>query len=181
MSIKHHRQVIREAVAAQLLNKTDAGDRVFVNRQRTLRKQDLPCLLVYTTTENCDTAYATSTAPRVDRRRLSCVVDIRAERRKGLDDLLDTLAAQVEQAVFADVSFSETVADSLLTSTRLLFSDEGEDCIGSCELTWELEYYTDASPSPDDLPYWDKAGVSINTSGGEDSHQEINVPGGGQS
>ncbi|WP_422460249.1 MULTISPECIES: hypothetical protein [unclassified Endozoicomonas] len=178
--MKHHRQTIRAAIATQLKGKTDAGDRVFVNRQRTLRRDDLPCLLVYTTTESCDTGYAEQTAPRQDKRRLTCVVDIRAESRNGLDDLLDRLAFQVEQAVFADVSFGQTVADGFLNSTNIQFSEEGEHCIGACELSFELHYYTDASPNPDSWPYWNSAGVTINTGSGESTEQSINLPGSDQ-
>lgn len=148
----HPRQEIRHAVAAQLVNKTAAGDRVFKTRVLPYRRE-FPALAVYTPTENVKTD--TDSAPRELERSPELVVEGAAQvtSAENADDVLDALAWEIEQALHADPTFGGTAADSRLVSSELDVFPEGEQMVGIVKLTYAVTYYAYAAGAPtlDDL------------------------------
>lgn len=162
----HQRQVIREAVKAQLLGRTAAGPRVFETRELPLKRLELPALSVYALEEAVDAASA-STAPRELKRRLQLAIEGVVVLGADIDDALDALALQVERAVDADETFGGAASDSILTSTEIGIKTEAERPTGHIRLTYAVTYFTDAPAAADQPTLQDflTADVKTNLSG----------------
>lgn len=141
----HPRQVIRHAVVAQLINKTGAGTRVYPDRRIPFQRVELPALAVYVPTESVE-IQSRATAPRELDRRAQAVVEVLVQQAEGVDDALDALALEVENALHADWTLGGVASDLLLTSTETEVVDTGKQLIGVARLEFEVRYYTEAVP-----------------------------------
>ena len=135
----HQRRLIRHSVVDRLLDRTDAGPRVFKTRMRPLFDQELPAILVYSMAERSDHR---QTAPRELKRDLRLGIEIVAKADEGLDDVLDDIADQVEAIMSADDTLSGNAADCWLTVTDIRVVKDGDTVMGACRLTYSVEYYT---------------------------------------
>lgn len=142
----HPRQVIRHAVVDQLSGKTAAGTRVFPDRRVAFQRVELPALAVYVPTESVEIT-SRSTAPRELDRRAQVVVEALVQQAENVDDALDALALQVEDALHADWTLGGVASDLLLTSTETVVLDEGKQLIGVVRLEFEVRYYSEAVPA----------------------------------
>jgi hypothetical protein len=136
----HPRKLIRHAVAAQLLNKTAAGDRIYKGRALPYRSVELPALAVYVPSE---TSVSNGTAPRELDRRPELVIEgaVRVSDPEGIEDAMDDLAEQVEAALHADETFGAKAADAELRNTELDIIADGDQITGVVRLTFEVKYY----------------------------------------
>lgn len=142
----HPRQVIRHAVVAQLVGKTAAGTRVFPARRIPFQRVELPALAVYVPTESVD-VQSRATAPRELDRRAQVVVEAMAQQAGDVDDVLDEIAFQVENALHADWTLGGVASDLLLTATETEVLDDGKQLIGVVRLEFEVRYYSEAVPA----------------------------------
>src|SRR5512139_404924 len=101
----HRRQIIRDAVVAQLLDKTSAQDRVYGTRQAAWRRVELPGLAVYAMEEE----------EQDRRRRLTLAVLLVVALTEQVDTALDDLSSEVESAFNADLSFGGVCLGSRYT------------------------------------------------------------------
>lgn len=172
----HHRQVIREAIKAALLNKTAAGARVYETRMAPWRPQELPALSVYWTTEPVEPE-SKATAPRELTRKVSMVVEGVVQLLAGgnVDDALDDLAKEIEKAMDADPYLGGSAADSILTSSDAGTMVVGNQPMGAVQLTYEVTYRTQA-PDPADVTLDDlnKADVRFSLSGRQPASIQAN-------
>lgn len=143
--MNHPRKDIRDAVVALLTGATSAGSRVYPSRFAPVSESELPCLLVYTLSEDVEIS---SESPREYGRSLKLIVDIRAAAAASLDNTFDALALQVESAMMQDFTLGDRVNDIILQNTEISVSVEGDAEIGSCALTYLLPYFTLAVTSP---------------------------------
>lgn len=139
----HPRQVIRHAVVAQLLGNTVAGARVFAARRVPFQRVELPAVAVYVPTESVEVT-SRATAPRELDRRAQVVVEACAQGAGDVDDALDEIALQVENALHADWTLGGVASDLLLVSTEVDVMDDGKQLIGVARLEFEVRYYSDA-------------------------------------
>lgn len=142
----HPRQVIRHAVVAQLLGNTAAGARVFAARRVPFQRVELPAVAVYVPTESVEVT-SRATAPRELDRRAQVVVEACAQGAGDVDDALDEIALQVENALHADWTLGGVASDLLLASTETDVLDDGKQLIGVVRLEFEVRYYSDAVPA----------------------------------
>lgn len=150
----HPRQLIREKVAALLKDKTNAGSRVWPSRVRHWNAHKFPAIGVYTPDENSDLADA---SPRRYDRTVTVLVECLATADEGLDNAIDTLAAQVEAVLLADPTWGGVAGDpsspgtpTALMGTTTGFDGEGENVTACLIMTWEADYVTrplDADPT----------------------------------
>lgn len=141
----HPRQVIRHAVVAQLTGKTAAGARVYPDRRVAFQRVELPALAVYVPTEAVD-IQSRATAPRELDRRAQVVVEALVQQAEGVDDALDALALEVEDALHGDWTLGGAASDLLLTSTETDVVDTGKQLIGVVRLEFEARYFSEAVP-----------------------------------
>ena len=159
------RKTIRKKIVEILKDKTDVGDAVFPNASVPPWHSELPVILVYSQKET-STEYAI--APKELERDLSIEIQIIATgpeenkelatpgASKSLEDILDDIAQQVEDAMDVDDSLQDTVDDSILTGTEQEFDSAGGSPEGSCRLTYSITYFTMSPRDTTGQPNTDK-------------------------
>lgn len=145
----HARQQIREAAAGIVTGLTTTGSNVYQSRAYALGTSELPCLLVYTNTEEV-VGPQTIGSPRRIERDLELVIQGIHRNETGLDDRLDTIASEVETAIAADPTLGLNVVDTLLARTDIEYDVETDKPIGSVILRFIVRYIT-AETAPDTL------------------------------
>lgn len=136
----HVRQQLRERAATTLTSLTTTGANVFQGRVYPITQAQLPCLLVWTNSE--ETAHETLKPPRTQVRRLQLVIEGRATAASNLEDTLDTIAKEVEAAMYGDRTLNSLARDSMLMTTEVELSAQGEKPHGVVRLTYEVFYVT---------------------------------------
>ena len=140
----HLRQQIRAAVAAALTGLSTSGPRVYASRVFVMHdsedptKSNLPGLRIYTRRE--ESANITAYAPALKERKLELVIECCAKSNATVDDTLDTMASEVEVAMYTNQTLGGLARYAQLQSTEIDVSFEGEKPLGVATLTYELLY-----------------------------------------
>ena len=133
----HLRQQIRERIATLCTGLSTTGSNVFQSRLYPIEDSSLPCLLIYTTTE--DSEVTEMATPRPMQRSLS--VDIQGVYSATQpDDNLDTIAKEVEVVMAGDKDINSLASSSYLQSTEIEVNAEGKKPIGVIRLTYIVDY-----------------------------------------
>ena len=133
----HLRQSIRERIATDVTGLTTTGTNVFQSRVYPIEDSSLPCLLVYSTSE--DSEVTEMARPRPMTRTLNVVVQ-GVVGATTPDDTLDLISKEVEVALAGDVSINSLANNSFLSSTEIEFNAEGAKPIGTVILNYVVEY-----------------------------------------
>ena len=133
----HLRQSIRERVAADVTSLVTTGSSVFQSRVYPVEDSKLPCLLVYTTSEESEVTEMAS--PRPITRILNVVVQ-GVVAMATPDDTLDLISKEVEVALAADVTINSLANNSFLSSTEIEINADGAKTIGTVMLNYSVEY-----------------------------------------
>ena len=133
----HLRQSIRERIATDVTGLTTTGSNVFQSRVYPIEDSKLPCLLVYTTSEDSEVTEMAS--PRPMTRTLNVVVQ-GVVGATTPDDTLDLISKEVEVALAGDVTVNSLANNSFLSSTEIEFNAEGAKPIGTVILNYIVEY-----------------------------------------
>ena len=133
----HLRQSIRERVAADVTGLTTCGTNVFQTRLYPVESASLPCLLVYTTSEESEVTEMAS--PRPMTRTLNVVVQGIVSATQP-DDTLDLISKEVEVALAGDVSINSLASNSYLSSTEIEINADGSKPVGTVMLNYVVEY-----------------------------------------
>lgn len=139
----HLRKQIRDAIKTTLTGLTTTGQRVYLQRNYPMQASALPGLLIYTNSETAEPV--TMTRPQKSRRELSLTVEGLAKANATLEDTLDAIAREVEEALGADPSMGGLAKTSFLTGTEIEFNADGENPVGSVRLTYAVRYMTTAT------------------------------------
>jgi hypothetical protein len=141
----HVRQQIRDHVVTLLTGLATTGSNVHGSRVRALKDDDLPALLVYTTSEAV--TEMTIGLPRTQVRSLDLVVEGLVGTSGGNpDDTLDDIAKEVETAIAGDVLLGDLAKSSALQATEIDFQPpDAKRRFGAVRLTYEIVYATKES------------------------------------
>ena len=142
----HVRRQIRERVATTLTGLTTTGSKVYQSRVYPLAANNLPGLLVYTTSES-SAPDVMGAQPELDR-ELNLVIEGYAKTASNLDDVLDLISKEVEIAMAADTTINSLAKDSYLSATEIELTGEGEQPIGIVTMSYTVQYRT-ANNAPD--------------------------------
>ena len=134
----HLRQSIRERIATDVTGLSTTGSNVFQSRVYPVEDSSLPCLLVYTTSEESEVTEIAS--PRPMTRLLNVIVQGVVGTATNPDDTLDTISKEVEVAIAGDVTINNLANNSFLSSTEIEYSAEGAKPIGIVRLNYIVEY-----------------------------------------
>ena len=126
----HARQTIREAAATLLTGLTTTGSRVF--QSRAVPQESLPFLLITTNDEEI----VPGTIGNLIERQMELVVTGYAKQTSTVDDVLDTIAAEVETAM---AGFTYRNA---LKSLAVDFEETLEKPVGLIRLAFVYTYLT---------------------------------------
>ena len=136
----HVRQSIRSNIVTTLTGLTTTGSNVFETRQYPLENSNLPALLIYTNEE--DVEYSTITTPRTQFRTLTCSVEAYVKATGSIDDTLDTIAVQVEEALYTDLTRGGNANDTQITGVSMTYNAEGDQPLGVGSFTVIVLYST---------------------------------------
>ena len=134
----HLRQSIRERIATDVTGLSTTGSNVFQSRVYPVEDSSLPCLLVYTTSEESEVTEIAS--PRPMTRLLNVIVQGVVGTATNPDDTLDTISKEVEVVLAGDVTINNLANNSFLSSTEIEYSAEGAKPIGIVRLNYVVEY-----------------------------------------
>jgi len=138
--MSHLRKRIRDRIVSNVTGLTTTGARVYQTRFYPIASISQPLLLVYTLSEESEAE--TMTRPRKIGRKVSFTLEGMAKATSGLDDTLDAIAKDVEEAVLADPTCNSLAKDTVLTGTVIDYNAEGEQPVGSIKLTFVVTYRT---------------------------------------
>ena len=137
--MSHVRQQIREQVVTLCTGLTTTGSRVYDTRLYNLDADDLHGLVIYTQNES---STKSTLSPSTYERELDVLIEGYAQANNDIEDTLDTISKEVEDAIGADPLLNGKAVDSELTSTEIEFTSIGESPIGILRLTYRVLYMT---------------------------------------
>ena len=137
----HVRQQIRTRIGTLLTDGVSlVSSRVYGSRVYPLTEAKLPAITVYAGNET--SALITMGAKKLTR-TVAINVDVYERATANLDDDLDAICVQVEEAIAADFTLSGLAKTTVLSSTDIDFSGEAEQPVGVARLTFDVLYHTD--------------------------------------
>lgn len=136
----HVRQNIRSNIVTTLTGLTTTGSNVFETRLFSLGETKLPALCIYTKNET--TEYATLTTPRTQMRTLDVIVEAYVKGTANIDDTLDTISVQVEEALYTDLTRGGYAKDTQVTDFEADYAADGEQSVGMGRFTIAVTYAT---------------------------------------
>lgn len=135
----HVRKQIRDAVATEVTGLTTTGTNVFKTRAYPVGPGKLPGLAIYTTSE--DSAVDSMGSARGLMRELDLIIEGYANGTNTVDDDLDAIATEVEEALAA--ATIDEVKDLYLVRTEMdVDGGEGDKVVGAVRLTFRAVYRT---------------------------------------
>jgi len=141
----HIRRQIREAFAAQVTGLATTGANVFQSRIQNLAATDLPALRIYTEQEGVQDDDILA-VPYLQHREITLRVEAVAKASANLDDTLDQICLEVEQAIGASQS-SSTLGGLArlhcsLTGTQIQFDGSTDINAGIATMSWKVTALT---------------------------------------
>lgn len=131
------RHAIREALRIMLDGQTQAGANVYSNRVTAFWREELPSVSIYMRDEE---STQRSLSGRSTIRKATLAVEIHAEAKEDLDQVLDEMADEVEGVIDEDPSLSGTVQGCTLQNTEIELSGDATTPIGVLSLTYQITY-----------------------------------------
>ena len=135
----HIRKSIRENIGTALTGLSTTGSSVFESRTFPLNFSNLPALLVYTKDEEIS-EYSLRN-PRTQFRQLQVVIEAHIKGTTNIDDTIDTIAEEVEEAMVSDITRGGHAKDTRLQSTEIEF-EEATSKVGLGRFTYVIDYAT---------------------------------------
>ncbi len=135
----HIRKTIRENIGTALTGLSTTGSSVFESRTFPINFSALPALLIYTKDE--EVIEFSLKTPRTQFRQLQVIIEAHIKGTSNIDDTIDTIAEEVEEAMVTDVSRGGHAKDTRLVSTEIEF-EEATSKVGLAIFTYVIEYAT---------------------------------------
>ena len=136
----HVRKAIREHVVTTITSLSTTGSNVYETRYFPLQTGNLPALIVYTLDETVED-YTLGQNTRTQFRALNLIIEAHCRGTANIDDTLDTIAEEVEEAMVTDISRGGNAKDTKLVSTEVDF-DTASQKTGLMRLTYLITYNT---------------------------------------
>ena len=131
----HARQQIREQLVTTLTGLNSTGSRVF---DRPIFAYDvLPALTIYADRDTVDDDLSSKTR---NWHNLQLRVEARAKAKAGVEDVIDTICAEIETAISADTTLNGKVVEVYLEDTGIEYSTEQEKPLALATLTFTAVY-----------------------------------------
>lgn len=139
----HVRRQIRERVGTTLTGLATTAARVYQTRTVSLPDSLLPALCIYTLSEASASEHGDT--PRSQMRELRLAIEGYARATADLDDTLDQIAVEVEEAMAADRTLNGLAFETELVAVEILLAktqgEEGGDRqIGVARFIYAVRY-----------------------------------------
>lgn len=135
--MSHVRKQIRDALATALTGLTTTGSNVFKGRFYPLQEAKLPALLVYTSSESAEVQVMGS--PANSDRILAVVVEGYARSKTTVEDSLDQIALEVEEAL-AGETLGGLIRDIEYNGFELDANADPDQTVAVIRMTFSIEY-----------------------------------------
>lgn len=136
----HVRKQIRDRIVSTLKSGVSLVQRrVHATRFYALTSDELPAITVSMVTE---TSAMATVGTKTMMRNASVAVDIYVRATANVDDDLDKVAVQVEEAIAGDFTVNGLAKDAVLQSTDIDFSGDAEQPVAVGRLTFLVRYIT---------------------------------------
>ena len=135
----HIRKLIRDDIETTLTGLSTTGSNVFASRVYPIQTARMPGLCIYTSSETIEAQ--TIKPPRGLIRSLEVSVEAYVESATA-DDVLDTIAAEVEAAMTTDLTRGGNAKDTRLVSFEADFAGDGERPVVVGRFIFEIVYST---------------------------------------
>ena len=131
----HARKQIRDQLMTTLTGLTTTGSNVF--NSRVYDHDALPCISVYTLSEELG-----DESENKQFRMLNVMVEVRAKAADNLEDQLDQIGAEIEDAIFAngDTTLSDTCKEFDYDGLDIELSGEAEQPFGLMTMRFMAMY-----------------------------------------
>lgn len=136
----HARHQVRDAIAAALQNLATTKRNVFISRVRPINDEHMPCLLVFTRSEQSEPI--TQGAPRRIGRAITVMVEGAVKLTEGYDDKLDKMSVEVEKALYNNPSLQALVKDIFLAGTEITLAGESEKPVAVISMSFAAAIHT---------------------------------------
>lgn len=136
--MSHIRKQIRDALVTALTGLTTTGSRVYRSRVYPLESSKLPGLCIYTKSE--EVVNSTLTRPRTQTRQLEAAVEAYLMANTNFDDTLDTVAVEVEEAIYSNAALNALVKQINITGFEADYSGDGEKVVGVGTFSVQIIY-----------------------------------------
>lgn len=141
----HVRKLIRDNITTALTGLATTGTNVYQTRVYPLAEHRLPGLAIYTKSE--DVEYQTMTLPRQKARVLTVSVEAYVKALNNYDDVIDTIAVEIENALAADVTRGGYAKDTRVVSFDAQYSGDADQPVAYATFGVEVDYYTEEDDS----------------------------------
>lgn len=138
-----HRTAIRQYVKALLTDKTIAGSRIFTNRAKPLGEEDMPALLIYTSTDKRGRP-GDEHDGSMTYRKLDVIVEGAIENSRDIDleTVLEKMSDDIETAINDDETLGNLVIECRWTCTEIDIVPDARRLFGAVRVEFEAELYT---------------------------------------
>ena len=136
----HIRKAIREHVVTTITSLSTTGSNVYETRYFPLQTGNLPALIVYTLDETVED-YTLGQNTRTQFRALNLIIEAHCRGTANIDDTLDTIAEEVEEAMVTDITRGGNAKDTKLVATEVDFETASQKT-GLMRLTYLISYNT---------------------------------------
>ena len=139
----HVRQQIRSAIITQVTGLTTTGINVFEHRVYPLAEDDLPAIVVSTTSEGASMATIGGMGTVASlQRNLAISVEGYVKATSDVAQTLDTIAEEIEVALGDDETLGGLVESIELSGTTIEITAEGDQPVGVVKMDYDVVYRT---------------------------------------
>lgn len=136
--MSHIRTRIRQNLVTSLTGLANTGNNVFDSRVYPMNADTLPGICVYT--ENETTAYQSINPPRTLDKTITASIEIYVQMIDTYDEVLDQISADVEEALYTDLTRNGLAQDTRVLSFDSSFSGDVEQPLIMGKLTVQIRY-----------------------------------------
>lgn len=136
----HVRQQIRDNIETTLTGLATTGGNIYRSRVYPIAEDKLPGILIYTESEEVDTA--TITPPRTQVRSLVVKVEVYVKGVSNFDDDVDTIGAELESALAVDVTRGGIAKDTTILSFDADYAGDGDQPVAVGRYSVRVDYVT---------------------------------------
>lgn len=138
----HPRRLIRNALAARLVDATRAEDRVFAGRPAPLEEGDLPAIVIHTRDGEDVESYPATGWNGFNRRVCTAMIECYLQSFEDVDDELDDFSDEVERMIESWEIPGFESAEIRLQNTSSEAEWDGSLSTGCIKLRYQITYRT---------------------------------------
>ena len=136
--MSHIRTRIRQNLVTSLTGLANTGNNVFDSRVYPMNADTLPGICVYT--ENETATYQSINPPRTLDKTITASIEIYVQMIDTYDEVLDQISADVEEALYTDLTRNGLAQDTRVLSFDSTFSGDVEQPLIMGKLTVQIRY-----------------------------------------